>query len=395
MEVNMNKVPKLRFKEFSEDWEKKKLGEVLTERKVKKKISNETPLLAFAAGQGVIDRSERKTNNRDFLTKDSAQKTYLLTKYNDIVYNPSNLKYGAIDRNKYGQGLISPIYVTFETTEIPSFIEEIVKTENFKQRALQYEEGTVVKRQSVKPENLLSLIISKPSKQEQEKIASSLTSVNTKIEQLTKKRELLKQYQKGVMQQIFSQEIRFKADDGSEFNDWKEKKLDEVSQCLDNKRKPLNESERNQMKGDIPYYGANGIVDYVNDFLFEEPLVLLAEDGGNFFEYNTKPIAQKIDGKAWVNNHAHILKAKEKSLITDFLFYSLVHKNITKYIVGGSRAKLNKSDLLSIKIIVPCLEEQTKIANFLSSIDSKIEQVQKQLDSTKEFKKALIKQMFV
>ena len=232
------------------------------------------------------------------------------------------------------------------------------------------------------------------AKPEQQKIASFLTVVDTKIEQLSKKQELLGEYKKGLMQQIFSQAIRFKADDGSEFPDWEEKKLDDVSDCLDNRRQPLNGAERNQMKGDIPYYGANGIVDYVNDYIFDEELVLLAEDGGNFNDFSSKPIAQKISGKAWVNNHAHILKAKN-IIATDFLFYSLVHKDIRRYIVGGSRAKLNKSDLLSIKTILPPLEEQTKIANFLSSIDNKIEQVGKQLDESKQFKKALLQQMFV
>ena len=196
------------------------------------------------------------------------------------------------------------------------------------------------------------------------------------------------------MQKIFSQEVRFKADDGCDFPDWEEKRLDDVSCCLDSKRKPLNEAERKQMKGDIPYYGANGVVDYVNDYIFDEELVLLAEDGGNFDEFSSKPIAQKILGKVWVNNHAHILKAKN-TISTNFLFYSLVHKDIRKYIVGGSRAKLNKSDLLSIKITLPSLDEQNKIANFLTSTDNKIEQVGEQLDKSKEFKKALLQQMFV
>ena len=157
---NGAKVPELRFAGFADDWEERKLGDILIERKTKSKISENIPLLAFASGQGVINRSERKTNNRDFLTKDVNSKVYLLTKYNDIVYNPSNLKYGAIDRNKYGTGVISPIYVTFETNQVPEFIELIVTSHNFKKKALQYEEGTVTKRQSVKPENLLTLNIS-------------------------------------------------------------------------------------------------------------------------------------------------------------------------------------------------------------------------------------------
>ena len=139
---------------------------------------------------------------------------------------------------------------------------------------------------------------------------------------------------------------------------------------------------------------ANNVVDYVNDYIFDDELVLLAEDGGNFNEFSTKPIAQMISGKSWVNNHAHILKAKTK-INTNYLFYSLVHKDIRRYIVGGSRSKLNKTDLLSIKILLPSMEEQIKIANFLYLVDNKIEQVDKQLDESKQFKKALLQQMFV
>ena len=137
-------------------WEQRKLSDILERRQIIQKITKAAPRLAFAAGQGVIPLSERKTNNRDQLIADEATKNYLLTELNDIVYNPANLKYGAIDRNKYGRGVISPIYVTFTTKEDASFVERIVTTERFRIKALQFEEGTVVKRQSVSPENILS-----------------------------------------------------------------------------------------------------------------------------------------------------------------------------------------------------------------------------------------------
>lgn len=185
-------------------WEQRKLGDILSERKIRSKISKEIPLLAFAAGQGVIDRSERKTNNRDFLTKDANTKTYLLTKYNDIVYNPSNLKYGAIDRNKYGLGVISPIYATFETNQVPEFIELIVTSYSFKQRALQYEEGTVTKRQSVKPENLLTLDVSiSKTLEEQQKIGTFFQQLDNTIALHQRKLDYLKEMKKGLLQKMF------------------------------------------------------------------------------------------------------------------------------------------------------------------------------------------------
>lgn len=158
----------------SHEFIKHKLVPHVLERRIEQRQqSEEYPRLAFASGQGVIPLSERKTNNREQLTKDEYTKKYLVTELNDIVYNPANVKYGAIDRNKCGRGLISPIYVTFTTNEIPGFIERIVTSHDFQQRALRFEEGTVTKRQSVNPEDLVTLdILVAPKREEQQKIAS-------------------------------------------------------------------------------------------------------------------------------------------------------------------------------------------------------------------------------
>lgn len=155
----------------------------MLERRIEQRQqSKEYPRLAFASGQGVIPLSERKTNNREQLTKDEYTKKYLVTELNDIVYNPANVKYGAIDRNKCGSGLISPIYVTFTTSEIPGFIERIVTSHDFRQRALRFEEGTVTKRQSVNPEDLVTLDILVASKrEEQQKIATYFDSLDNLI----------------------------------------------------------------------------------------------------------------------------------------------------------------------------------------------------------------------
>ena len=238
----------------------------------------------------------------------------------------------------------------------------------------------------------LTLVI--PELSEQAKIANFLTAVDEKITQLTQKYELLAQYKRGVMQQIFSQELRFKNENGQDFPEWEDKSLDNVCECLDNKRKPLNDAERQKMQGEYPYWGANNIMDYVNDFIFDETIVLLAEDGGNFNEYKTRPIANISRGKCWVNNHTHVLKGKA-SLSNEFLFYSLVHKNITGYVSGGTRAKLTKGEMLKIMIDVPSLEEQTKIANFLTAIDDKLTHTQDQLVAAKQYKQGLLQQMFV
>ena len=199
-----SKVPEMRFPGFTGEWEEKELSDLLERRRIMQRISDEAPRLAFAAGQGVIPLSERKTNNRDQLISDEGTKKYLVTEYDDIVYNPANLKYGAIDRNSYGRGVISPIYVTFTTKEIPTFIESLVTRERFKLKALQFEEGTVTKRQSVSPEDLLSLkeMISS-SKVEQNRIGGFFTTFNKYIFLHQLKLDHLRELKKGLLQQMF------------------------------------------------------------------------------------------------------------------------------------------------------------------------------------------------
>ena len=198
------KVPQIRFEGFTEDWEQRKLGDVLERRIEQRQQSEEYPRLAFASGQGVIPLSERKTNNREQLTRDEYTKKYLVTELNDIVYNPANVKYGAIDRNKCGRGLISPIYVTFTTNEIPGFIERIVTSHDFQQRALRFEEGTVTKRQSVNPEDLVTLdILVAPKREEQQKIATYFDNIDHLITLHQRKCDELKEVKKFMLQNMF------------------------------------------------------------------------------------------------------------------------------------------------------------------------------------------------
>ena len=197
-------IPEFRFNGFANAWEQCKLGDVLERRIEQKQQSKEYPRLAFASGQGVIPLSERKTNNREQLTKDEYTKKYLVTELNDIVYNPANVKYGAIDRNKCGRGLISPIYVTFTTSEIPGFIERIVTSHDFQQRALRFEEGTVTKRQSVNPEDLVTLDILVASKrEEQQKIATYFDSLDNLITLHQRKIDKIKNMKKAMLYQMF------------------------------------------------------------------------------------------------------------------------------------------------------------------------------------------------
>ena len=201
---NGEKNPKIRFAGFTDDWEQRKLGDILERRIEQRRQSADYPRLAFASGQGVIPLSERKTNNREQLTKDEFTKKYLVTEMNDIVYNPANVKYGAIDRNKFGRGLISPIYVTFTTREDAGFIERIVTSHEFQQKALRFEEGTVTKRQSVNPEDFVLLdILLASNKSEQKKVSVFFDTLDRLITLHQRKCDKLKLIKKFMLQNMF------------------------------------------------------------------------------------------------------------------------------------------------------------------------------------------------
>ena len=173
---------------------------------------------------------------------------------------------------------------------------------------------------------------------------------------------------------------------------WEVKKIGDCCNILDSQRIPLNSKERAKRKGKYPYFGANGIQDYIDDFIFDCEAILLAEDGGNFDQYAIRPIAQWVSGKYWVNNHAHILTSKGK-ILNKWIYYSLVHKNILKFINGGTRTKLNQSDLREIELTFPPLPEQKKIASILSSVDDVIEKIQLQINKHQDLKTSVMNEL--
>ena len=146
---------------------------------------------------------------------------------------------------------------------------------------------------------------------------------------------------------------------------WPVARLGEVVDFLDNLRRPVTENER--ATGPFPYYGANGQQGTIDSYLFDEPLVLLAEDGGHFRDPK-RGIAYRIEGKTWVNNHAHVLRPGS-SLNVAFLCRALENRDVTKYISGTTRGKLTKAGAESIEIPVPPIEEQRRIAAILDKVD--------------------------
>ena len=170
-------------------------------------------------------------------------------------------------------------------------------------------------------------------------------------------------------------------------------KVSECCDILDNLRIPLNAEEREKIKGNIPYCGANGIQGYISEYIFDEDLILLAEDGGNFDEYQTRPIAYRISGKSWVNNHAHVLRSKE-GYDFSFVFYSLQHKNLIPFIKGGTRAKLNQAELREITIWDAPLPIQQRIGEIIETIDNQIDATQALIDKYTAIKQGMMADLF-
>jgi len=245
--------------------------------------------------------------------------------------------------------------------------------------------------------------INLPDKPEQQKIAAFLTAVDSKIEQLSKKQELLGEYKKGLMQKIFSQAIRFKADDGSEFPDWEEKKLgDLIAEISDGGTPPT--SNKGNFGGGINWVVIDDIRDEIR--ITKETLTETGLSNSSSKLWKPETIILSTGATIGRVGIAKIYTTTKQGVcgivvnqFTSNLFlkyWFIFNINLLKRFSQGSSIKeVRPPTLIKFDISTPSLPEQTKIANFLSSIDSKIEQVGKQLDESKQFKKALLQQMFV
>lgn len=166
--------------------------------------------------------------------------------------------------------------------------------------------------------------------------------------------------------------------------------LEDCCEILDSIRVPITASKREE--GEYPYYGANGVQDYVSEYLFDDELVLLAEDGGNFGSKD-KPIAYRVSGKCWVNNHAHVLKPNE-NMNVDYLCYSLMFYNVSGMVNGATRKKLTQAAMRKMQIPLRGMEEQLHIVNQLNKICMIIELRKQELQRLDDLIKARFVEMF-
>ena len=231
--------------------------------------------------------------------------------------------------------------------------------------------------------------ISYPILEEQQKIANFLFSVDTRIEQLEKKKALLEQYKKGLMQKLFSQETRFKDDQGEEYPEWVEKVLNRVVDIK--KGQQLNRDEM-ILGGNFPVINGGVVASGYTDSHNFKGNVITVSEGGNSCGYVGW---QRKD--FWLGGHCYALPVSSPSMDPDYLFYYLknIEEQIMRLRVGSGLPNIQKRDLGELTISFPQVEEQQKIANFISSVDKKIELIAEQVSQTRDFKKGLLQQMFV
>jgi len=220
-----------------------------------------------------------------------------------------------------------------------------------------------------------------PSLPEQQKIADFLSTVDKKIQALNKKKELLESYQKGVMQQIFKQEIRFRKEDGSDYPKWEEKRLGDVTSRISSGKSSKEEN------GIYSLYGSQGIIGSTNNLEVAGEAIIVARVGA----YAGATLY--IKGSTGMSDNALVVLSLTVNM--KFLSFLLDFEKLNRYCMDAGRPLLTSSLLKSIKISLPILEEQAKITNFLTAIDDKINVVATQIEKMKEWKKGLLQQMFV
>ena len=373
------RVPKLRFSEFSGEWEKIKLKDVSQyfnggsfEGDVQENGKYELVTLKSIDNLGNLVSSKRyidievETLPKESLVMILSEQAPGLLGMTAVI--PTNNKYVLNQR----VAEIRP------NQKVDSYFLSL--TINKSQRYFS-KMGAGMKVQNISKPNVQNFEFFNPPLPEQQKIASFLSSVDKKIAQLQQKKRLLEDYKKGVMQQIFSQELRFTKEDGSAYPDWEEKRLVEVLKIGSGK------DYKHLKEGLIPVYGTGGLMTFVNDYLFEGESVGIGRKGTI-----DKPVF--LEGKFWTVDTLFYSHSFNK-VLPKFIYYFFLLVNWKKYNEASGVPSLSKGTIEKINISVPCIEEQTQIAHFLSAIDTKIAVVQTQIEKTQTFKKGLLQQMFV
>ena len=255
------------------------------------------------------------------------------------------------------------------------FINATLDSQLFK-KEIKKNLGSTINQITVK--NFQNMVFGFPSKIEKDKIGKLFRIIDNIISLQQRKLESFQFTYHEIIRRLFLKKAK-----------WQQTKLSDLVTILDKNRKPVKKEDR--LFGDTPYYGANGIQDYISGFTHKGEFILIAEDGANSLtEY---PI-YFVKGQIWVNNHAHVLKVN-KDVSPLFLALALKQINYSKYTVGSSRNKLNLKDLENIAIFIPDNNEQQRIGQFYSNYLNYLRINKKRIQYMKQFKQFLLQNMFI
>lgn len=382
-------VPELRFPEFNGEWERQELGEMYT----------------FSRGKGIPKAKLSDTGNKCILygqlytiynevIKDVQSYTevnkdrLLFSKKNDLLLPSSGET--ALDMSRASALLLDEIALGGDINvlrpekDISSIFVSYQLNSSRKIDIAKISEGTSVVH--LYNSNLKNLKISTTSLEEQNKIANFLSTLDARIEQQERKVENLEEKKKGIMQKVFSQEIRFKDDEGMEYGDWEEKRLKTIGEIY----QPETISIQELKGGKYRVFGANGYVGYHNEYNHKNEQVSISCRGENSGNVNF------TEGMTWITGNSMVINLDDDISITkEFLYYMLKSQDLRYLVTGSGQPQITRKDLYTHKILVPVHSEQQKIANFLSTLDSKREKEKEKLKVIREKKKGLLQRMFV
>lgn len=376
---NDKKVPALRFKGFTDDWEQRKFNKIAN--KIGATSSAKIPNVSYddiLSKRGVLNKK---------ISKLSTGKKGIKFKENDILFGklrPYLKNYLLADFS----GIAIGDFWVLRPLESPDFLFYLIQSQKFTYIS-NISSGSKMPRSDWKLVSSFHFDI--PKINEQIGIGKVLKLLDKLISLQQRKLRYLSAIKKSLLQNMLVDndlrpELRFTKFSGN----WEQHKISEMAKRLDNLRIPVTAS--NRKKGDIPYYGANGIQDYVEGFTHKGENILIAEDGAN--NLDNYPI-RLVKGKIWVNNHAHVLKAYKNCTDIQFLEFELKKLNIYKYLVGGSRLKLNADILMNISIKSPTLKEQKKIGFMLSLLEENTIFQQRKLNKLELLNQFFLQHMFI
>ncbi len=415
-----NLIPKLRFPEFNYTYDNillKNNIEILSGYAFKSKYFGKTgsklaiPKNFTKNGFGNFSEKYSKYTTEVVHEKYICKEGDLLILLTDLTQSCELLGKPLLIKKEDGKVLLNQrvIKVTVKKKLNNNFLMYQLLTDTYHKRIKETSSGTTVRHSSNQIINNINLNI--PQLPEQEKIASFLTEVDSKLTQLTKKKALLEKYKKGVMQKIFNQKIRFKDNKGNKFPNWKEKTLGEVGKTLNGltgktkenfgKGKPYIQYKQifGSSKININNCGLVDITPLDKQTKIKYGDVLFTTSSETPKEIGTASVLLDEIEEIYLNSFCFGFRIEQSLLYPSFSQFIFRSNNFRKKMIplaqGSTRYNISKSAFVKLKIKLPCLEEQEKIANFLSEIDNKIKTLNTNIENNKVFKKGLLQKMFV